>query len=80
MPINLSSDPGEVGDLSDLIFGSIYISGDNRVLEFVRKDSMSFDIVWVNEESSCSGVEEDLGIDDFIFFLRLARNRKGNGE
>ena len=80
MSIDFSTNPGEVSDLPDSIFCSVYVFRDNGSSEFVRKDSMSFDIVWVDEESPCSGVKEDLGIDDFVFFLRLACNRKGSGK
>ena len=69
-----------MGDLSNSIFGSIYILGDNRDSEFMGEDPMSFDVVWMNEESSCSGVKEDLSVDDFVLFLCLARNRKGDGK
>jgi len=47
--INFCSDPGEMGDFSNLILGSIYVSWDNGDSEFVEKDVIFLGILGVHE-------------------------------
>ena len=69
-----------MGDFSNPVFCSVYISRDDGSPKFISEDSMSFDEVGMNEESSSSCIEEDWCVDDFVLFFCFARNRKGDGE
>ena len=80
MSVYLGSDPGEIGDFPNSIFSSIYISWNNGGSQIIGEDFVSFNEIGMNEESSCSGVEEDFCVDDFILFFCFACNRKGDRE
>ena len=47
--INFCSDPGEMGDFSNLILSSIHVSWDNGDSEFVEKDVIFLGILGVHE-------------------------------
>ena len=66
-----------MSNLSFLVERSINIPGDNRFVEGIEDDVVSFGIVLVHEVSSCSGVE-DRGVNSFIFFRCFAFNGYDN--
>ena len=78
MSIQFHSDPGVVSDLSFLIERSINVPGENRFVKGIKDDVVLFGVVFVHEVSSCSCVEEDRGVDGFIFFCCFALNGYDN--
>ena len=63
-----------MSNLSFLVERSINVPGDNRFVEWIEDDVVLFGIVLVHEVTSCSSVEEDRGVDSFIFFCCFAFN------
>ena len=61
-------------DFSSLVKGPINIVGDDRSVEFVDFNVMFLGIGFVHEYSSCSGVEEDWGFNNFISLSGFALN------
>ena len=69
-----------MGDSPNSVLCSVYVSRGDGSSKLISEDPMSFYEVGMNEESSCSCVEEDWCVDNFVLFFCLACNRKGDGE
>ena len=67
-----------MGNLSFLVERSINVPGDDRFVEGIEDDVVSFGVVLVHEVSSCSSVEENRGVNGFIFFCCFAFNGYDN--
>ena len=61
-------------DFSGLLKGPINVTGDDRSAEFVDFNIVFLGIGHVHEYSSCSGVEEDSGFNNFVSFSGFAFN------
>ena len=70
--LGVCSDPGVVHDFSGLVKGTVNIVGDDGRVKFIELDVVFLGVGSVHENSSCSGVKEDWGFDNFVSFCGFA--------